>query len=236
VSLDQLLAAKAGGALESIAGSQVFLALLSMVGSTPEAINEISTSEQLISKLEAVETRLSKKVFKYWSQNRHLKVRFRFDQASAGDPAPFHSGKVFQTRIENTRHEATIRLDERSTGFIWFFSFLVWFSEVQKQFGDNLVVLLDEPGLTLHARAQEDLLRYIRENCCRSTRSSTPPIHRSWSTPPTCSTAGPSRTRPVPTEKYSARRWATGFCRRTVTRCSRCRRLLGTTYSDPVRR
>ena len=163
VSLDQLLAAKANGTLESITGSQVFLALLSMVGSTPEAINEISTSEQLISKLEAVETRLSKKVFKYWSQNRHLKVRFRFDQASPGDPAPFHIGKVFQTRIENTRHEATIRLDERSTGFIWFFSFLVWFSEVQKQFGDNLVVLLDEPGLTLHARAQEDLLRYIRE-------------------------------------------------------------------------
>jgi predicted ATP-dependent endonuclease of OLD family len=54
-------------------------------------------------------------------------------------------------------------LDERSTGFIWFFSFLVWFSEVQKQYGDNLIVLLDEPGLTLHARAQADLLRYVRE-------------------------------------------------------------------------
>ncbi len=163
VSLDQLLAAKANGTLEQLTGSQVFLALLSMVGSTPEAINEITTSEELISKLEGVQTRLSKKIFKYWSQNRHLKVRFRFDQASPGDPAPFNSGKVFQTRIENTRHEATIRLDERSTGFIWFFSFLVWFSEVQKQHGDNLVVLLDEPGLTLHARAQEDLLRYIRE-------------------------------------------------------------------------
>ncbi len=116
----------------------------------------------MISKLEAVENRLSKKIFRYWSQNQHLKVRFRFDQASPDDAPPFNTGKIFQTRIENTRHEATIGLDERSTGFIWFFSFLVWFSEVQREFGENLVVLLDEPGLTLHARAQADLLAYIR--------------------------------------------------------------------------
>src|SRR5665213_2472537 len=163
VSLNQLLNAQQNGDLESIEGSRVFLALLSMVGTTPELINQIDTSEGLIAKLEAVENRLSRRIFKYWSQNRHLKVRFRFDVASPSDPAPFDTGKVFQTRIENTRHEATIRLDERSAGFIWFFSFLVWFSEVQRQFGDNLIVLLDEPGLTLHARAQSDLLRYIRE-------------------------------------------------------------------------
>ncbi len=163
VSLDQLVHARQQGSLESIPGSRVFLALLSMVGTTPEAIGQIATSEGLISKLEAVETRLSRKIFKYWSQNKHLKVRFRFDQASAGDPPPFNSGKIFQTRIENMRHEATIRLDERSTGFIWFFSFLVWFSEVQKEYGDKLIVLLDEPGLTLHARAQADLLRYFSD-------------------------------------------------------------------------
>lgn len=164
VSLNQLVQANQNGTLEQIQGSQVFIALLSMVGTTPENINQISTSEQLISKLEAVQTRLSKKIFKYWSQNKHLKVRFRFDEASPGDPAPYNSGKVFQTRIENTRHEATIRLDERSTGFIWFFSFLVWFSEVQRQYGDNLVVLLDEPGLSLHARAQSDLLKFIKDD------------------------------------------------------------------------
>jgi hypothetical protein len=163
MSLDQFLAAKQGGTLDQIPGSLVFEALLSMVGTTPEQISSIGTSEELISKLEAVQTRLSKKTFKYWSQNKHLKVRFRFDQASPDDPPPYNDGKVFQTRIENTRHEATIGLDERSTGFVWFFSFLVWFSEVQEQYGENLLVLLDEPGLSLHARAQEDLLKYIRE-------------------------------------------------------------------------
>ncbi len=162
VSMTQLLNHQANGTLESMDGARVFIALLSMVGTTPEDISQIATSEELLSKLESVQNRLSKKIFTYWSQNKHLKVRFRYDQASPGDDAPYNEGKVFQTRIENTRHEATIQLDERSTGFIWFFSFLVWFSEVQKQFGENLIVLLDEPGLTLHATAQADLLRYIR--------------------------------------------------------------------------
>lgn len=163
ISVDQLLTAQTNNTLDQIEGSRIFLALLSMVGTTPEAIRNITQSEQLISKLEAVESRLSRRIFKYWSQNKHLKVRFRYDAAAPADPAPFNTGMVFQTRIENTRHDATIRLDERSTGFIWFFSFLVWFSEVQKQHGDNLIVLLDEPGLTLHARAQADLLRFIND-------------------------------------------------------------------------
>src|SRR5690606_36906837 len=46
---------------------------------------------------------------------------------------------------------------------IWFFSFLVWFSQMKANYADKLIVLLDEPGLTLHGKAQKDLLRYIRE-------------------------------------------------------------------------
>ena len=67
------------------------------------------------------------------------------------------------TRIYNTRHRATVNFDERSTGFIWFFSFLIWFSQVKKNYGENIFLLLDEPGLSLHPRAQKDLLRYINE-------------------------------------------------------------------------
>lgn len=163
VSINQYLTAKQQGTLPQIEGSKVFASLLSMVGTTPEALNSITTSENLISKLEGVQSRITKRIFKYWSQNKHLKVRFLLGEASPGDPAPFNTGKVFQTRIENTRHDATINLSERSTGFIWFFSFLVWFSEVQREHGDNLIVLLDEPGLSLHGRAQYDLLRFMKE-------------------------------------------------------------------------
>lgn len=163
ISVDQVITHRDNQTLEGLTGSNVFLALLSMVGTSLDALVTINTSEGLISKLEAVESRMSRRIFKYWSQNKHLKVRFRFHEAAPGDDAPFNQGKVFQTRIENTRHEATISLDERSTGFIWFFSFLVWFSEVQKTYGDNLIVLLDEPGLSLHAKAQADLLRFVNE-------------------------------------------------------------------------
>ena len=57
---------------------------------------------------------------------------------------------------------ATTRLATRSKGFVWFFSFLAWFSQ-QKKTGKKLILLLDEPGLALHGTAQGDLLRYIEE-------------------------------------------------------------------------
>ncbi len=168
IAVDELVRARAQGNLENSAGFKIFIALLSMVGTSPEEIQKISTSEQLIAQLEAVENRLSNRIFKYWTQNKHLEVNFRFDSASPNDPPPFNSGKIFRTRIRNNRHKATIGLDERSTGFIWFFSFLVWFSEVQREFGENLFILLDEPGLSLHARAQADLLRFIKEELVTS--------------------------------------------------------------------
>ena len=163
VSLNKLAKDKASNNLDSDPGNKVFIALLSMVGTTPEAIGGITRFEPLIAKLEGVQNRLTGRIFKYWTQNKHLEVNFRFDEGAAEDLPPFNTGKVFRTRIKNNRHGVTIRLDERSAGFIWFFSFLVWFSEVTREHGENLVVLLDEPGLSLHARAQADLLRFIKE-------------------------------------------------------------------------
>lgn len=163
VSINQIQAHVANNTVESLPGGQVFLSLLSMVGLSLEDLVGATSWEPLIARLESVAAKTSRQIFKYWSQNKNLKVRFMPHAGYPGDDAPFNTGNVFETRIENTRHDATIILDERSTGFIWFFSFLVWFSEVQKQHGDNLVVLLDEPGLTLHAKAQNDLLRYIND-------------------------------------------------------------------------
>ncbi|MDO5619647.1 ATP-dependent nuclease [Kocuria sp.] len=163
VSINQLQTHVKNNTVESLTGGPVFLSLLSMVGLSLDDLVSATSWEPLVAKLESVAARTSRQIFKYWSQNKNLKVRFMPHAGYPGDDAPFNTGNVFETRIENTRHDATIILDERSTGFVWFFSFLVWFSEVQKQHGDNLVVLLDEPGLTLHAKAQHDLLRYIRE-------------------------------------------------------------------------
>lgn len=161
VSINDLITREYDGTLTF--GLKIFQALLQLANSSAREFSEAKESEELIMRLEAVSNRLSDEIFEYWSQNKHLRVEFRCDMARDNDPKPFNSGWVFQTRIRNERHRATVNFDERSTGFIWFFSFLVWFSQMRENYGDNLIILLDEPGLTLHGRAQQDLLRYIRE-------------------------------------------------------------------------
>lgn len=142
---------------------KVFLALLDLAGTTPKEIQELGKLEHLIAKLEGVSNKLTQEIFEYWSQNEYLRVNFRFESARPEDPPPYNNGYIFMTRIENTRHQVSVSFEEQSSGFVWFFSFLAWFSQVKKNYGSNLLLLLDEPGLSLHAKAQADLLRYINE-------------------------------------------------------------------------
>ena len=53
--------------------------------------------------------------------------------------------------------------DERSKGFVWFFSFLSYFSHLEETESGDLIILLDEPGTALHAMAQKDFLRFMDE-------------------------------------------------------------------------
>lgn len=161
VSMDDLAARKKENHLKS--QDRVFIALLDLVGTTPEDINSIGRFEELVAELEAVSNRLSQEIFQYWTQNKHLEVVFRFDQGRPADPPPLNKGYIFRTRIKNKRHGVTVSFDERSAGFVWFFSFLVWFSQLKRTYGEKLSILLDDPALSLHARAQADLLRYINE-------------------------------------------------------------------------
>jgi predicted ATP-dependent endonuclease of OLD family len=142
---------------------RVFLALLDLVGTRPEHLTSIENSEELIADLEAASAPITRQISRFWSQNTALQVSFLLHPGKSQDPPPFDQGQIFETRILNTRHNLTLNFDERSTGFAWFFSFLVWFSQVKKTFGENLIVLLDDPGIGLHAKAQQDLLRYISQ-------------------------------------------------------------------------
>ena len=142
---------------------RIFLALLSLAGTKIETIHGATTYEAFNSSLRAVSNQITDQIFKYWTQNSHLDVDIKLDQARPNDQAPYNSGFIFRTRIYNRRHRADTSFDERSSGFVWFFSFLVWFNRLRETYGNNLIILLDEPGLSLHARAQGDLLRYINE-------------------------------------------------------------------------
>lgn len=144
-------------------GDEYFLALLQLANTDLKQLQEAGQFEQLRATLEAVSNRLSDEIFEYWTQNRSLAVDFSYDEARPQDPPPFNDGHVFHLRVRNQRHRVTVGFDERSAGFVWFFSFLVWFSQTEKSYGDKLIILLDEPGLNLHAKAQGDLLRYTKE-------------------------------------------------------------------------
>jgi energy-coupling factor transporter ATP-binding protein EcfA2 len=160
ISINQLLDRKNNNTQTH--NDRIFLALLELAGTTPEEIRGAATFEEFNSKLRAVSNRITDKIFQYWSQNRHLEVMIKFGQGMANDPTPFNTGEVCRVRIDNKRHRADTSFNDRSTGFVWFFSFLVWFDHVKRE-NPNLILLLDEPGLSLHARAQADLLRYFKE-------------------------------------------------------------------------
>ena len=84
-------------------------------------------------------------------------------QADPRDAAPLNQGKILHVRIENARHRVTVSFDERSKGFVWFFSFLSYFSHLEETESGDLIILLDEPGTALHAMAQKDFLRFMDE-------------------------------------------------------------------------
>ncbi len=109
--------------------------------------------ESLKRELEAASNGITQEVFKYWTQSSGLRVNFDIEP----------NGRHINIRIWNDRHFVSVPFNERSKGFIWFFSFFAYFSNIDETSSKDLVLLLDEPGLSLHAKAQGDFLKLINE-------------------------------------------------------------------------
>lgn len=136
------------------------LGLLELARLDLDKLTNPNRTESLLAKLEAAENQLSTKVLDYWSQNRYLRMKFDIRPAQSLDPPGMTTGMNIWGRVQDTRHMVSTALGTRSRGFVWFFSFLAWYSQLRRK-GENLILLLDEPGLSLHAKAQEDLLYYF---------------------------------------------------------------------------
>lgn len=143
-------------------GDKIFLDFLEYAGTTIEELRAARKYEDLVAQCEGASNDITDEIFDFWSQNEALAVRIELGEGRQEDPAPFNSGTVAKVRIENKHHRASVPLSERSAGFVWFFSFLAQFKQLKKTAG-TAILLLDEPGLTLHGKAQSDLLRYIEE-------------------------------------------------------------------------
>lgn len=118
--------------------------------------------EAAVAELEAVSSLLTQRVTSHWKQNDHLKLRVNVETQREGAKPNELVRRYLQFRVEDTRHDFSSRLDRRSTGFQWFVSFIASFLEFEKD--KDLILLLDEPGLSLHARAQMNLLDTIQSD------------------------------------------------------------------------
>jgi predicted ATP-dependent endonuclease of OLD family len=111
---------------------------------------EHTVKEQRQYDLDDASATLTREIADRWKQRRY-EVQFRAD------------GHFFHTFVKDEKDPSLIRLEERSKGFQWFFSFDLLFMYETKGTFKNCVILLDEPGLHLHPDAQRDLLRRLEE-------------------------------------------------------------------------
>ena len=159
VSIPDLINRRDAGALKR--GEHALLSLLDIAGVSVDEFRDNNRHEHLIRELENTSNVISEEVFEYWSQNTDLDVELRILSPEPGAVHPLNQGPILQIRVRHRRHKVSVPFDERSRGFVWFFSFLAYFNKLEEAEDNDLILLLDEPGLSLHGRAQEDLLRLI---------------------------------------------------------------------------
>ena len=138
-------------------GQQSFEKLCKVAGLDPQQLqdllekNDQATRNQLANRAGAVVTSEIRRVWK----DRELKVRFNLD------------GPYMDTLVSdpNGAYEVEVNLDERSRGFQWFFSFYItFFADTKGGRAGDAILLLDEPGLHLHAHSQTDLLAHFEHD------------------------------------------------------------------------
>ncbi len=138
------------------------LALFRHAGLDPREIAELGVAgnrasgeemqrkmEERAIRLNAASVDISRRCAELWSQRRH-RIRYHVD------------GDYFRIRVaDDSLEDVEIELESRGKGFQWFLSFfLVFAAESEGGMGDT-IVLLDEPGQSLHPTAQRELLVFF---------------------------------------------------------------------------
>lgn len=98
--------------------------------------------------LQGAWTTLTKEFKEWWKQGDY---RFRFEA----------DGNHFRIWVSDDRRPEEVELESRSTGLQWFLSFYLVFLVESLGEHKDAVLLLDEPGLSLHPLAQRDLSAFF---------------------------------------------------------------------------
>lgn len=152
-------------------------ALLQLAEIDMDKVLESQDFESYKTELEVVQAEFTEEFLKYWTNNKNLRIEFELirekknGQKESQKKGFFGWGKkkvpetetFLEIRVQDKRNMVSLPLGNRSRGFNWFFSFWVWFKAIQKENVCPFVILMDEPGLNLHAAAQKDLMRLMQD-------------------------------------------------------------------------
>ncbi|MCT6837990.1 MAG: ATP-binding protein [Bifidobacteriales bacterium] len=153
-------------------------AFLELADMNLKEVLESGDYEKYRAELESTAINISDTLFDYWKQNNNLEILLDIEAKEEKATKTFNvNGPYGRTeekiesytivahylklRVRNLKTRMTLPLHNRSKGFNWFFSFIVWFEKMQEDPSSSYILLLDEPGLNLHASAQADLLRFF---------------------------------------------------------------------------
>ncbi|HEY4786856.1 MAG TPA: AAA family ATPase [Bacteroidales bacterium] len=125
-------------------------------------------SRILKQKIENLNGELTVNFQDFWRQNvgKNNKIKINFELDHYDYSHPDKKGKPYlEFWIKDTRERLYPK--QRSRGVRWFLSFYLELKASAKLNHKNRILLIDEPGVSLHARAQEDVLKVfedIKEN------------------------------------------------------------------------
>ncbi len=98
--------------------------------------------------LQSASSKLTKSFSEWWKQGNY---RFRL----------VADGNYFRILVADERRPEEIELENRSAGLQWFLSFFLVFTYETEDSHEDAIVLLDEPGHSLHPLAQRDLTAFF---------------------------------------------------------------------------
>tara|TARA_R110002124_G_C8958892_1_gene513897 strand:- start:637 stop:2037 length:1401 start_codon:yes stop_codon:yes gene_type:complete len=98
--------------------------------------------------LQSASAKLTKSFSDWWKQGDY---RFRL----------VADGNYFRILVSDGRRPEEIELENRSAGLQWFLSFFLVFTYESEDTHEDAIVLLDEPGHSLHPLAQRDLTAFF---------------------------------------------------------------------------
>jgi predicted ATP-dependent endonuclease of OLD family len=129
----------------------------------PDFFNQ-PNSRILKQKIETLNNEITVDFHEYWRQQVGMnnKINITFDLEHYDQNTPEKAGKPY---IEFWIKDKDERLypKQRSRGVRWFLSFYLELKAFAKRNNRHRVLLIDEPALSLHARAQEDVLKVFED-------------------------------------------------------------------------